>query len=361
MLECGRNENVKWRKNMNKLLDFRIDLKLRLFYVLSMTACIANTLGYVTNAILYGIAIETIFPLCCALIIYGASAYGIYNGKTRIPIAIILVICNVIEFPVLYCMCGPYRLAYMILGIVATMLFLEGRKQMIATSMLIMYDCVFIIWKMIRPDFFAAFAVEDSVTSAIITFLIAGSSIAAMLGILIKQHEEQQKCMKGMTKELQRMANIDPLTQLYNRRYLTQYLEEKEKESGSGFTVILLDIDDFKGINDTYGHMFGDEVLQTFSEILLRHMKGYGIVTRFGGEEFMLVFNSGDKEEIQKVLKVCAREFKQYGMERKKIQMTFSGGVAVYQKEEMLTTLFNTADERLYRAKKAGKKQVVFN
>lgn len=346
---------------MKRLFDFKIDLKIRLFYVLAWTACIANTIGYVTNALLYGMSMATLFPFCCALIIYTASAYGVTTGNTKIPVYIILSICNLIEFPVLYCLYGPYRLSYMILGIVATVLFLEGKWRIVETSLLVLLDSILIIWKTTNPEFFSAFAAEESTLSVIITFLIACYSMIAMLIILLNQHAEQQKCMNQMTDELQLMANLDPLTQLYNRRYLTQYLQQKITNGEVAFAVALLDLDDFKHINDTYGHMFGDEVLQTFSNILLRHMKGHGIATRFGGEEFMLVFNTTDKPTMEKVLEQCITDFRQYGMSAKQMPMTFSGGVSVFHHEDMLVKLFNVADENLYQAKNTGKKHVVFD
>lgn len=346
---------------MKKLFDFNIDLKIRLFYVLAWTACIANTLGYITNALLYGMTAATMFPFCCAVIIYAASTYGIITKKTKIPSIIILVICALLEFPVLFCLYGLSRLSYMMLGVVAVTLFAEGVSRIAVTSLLILFDAALIVWKMSNPEFFSAIALEDSAVSAVITFLIACYSIAVMLSILLRQHLEQQRCLKKMTADLERMANLDPLTQLYNRRYLTQYLEEKIANREVTFAVALLDIDDFKSINDTYGHMFGDDVLQTFSKILLEHMKGHGIVTRFGGEEFMLVFNTTDKAQMQKTLSRCASDFRQYGMSTRKMPMTFSGGVSVFHHEDMLVKLFNIADKHLYQAKNEGKKQVVYD
>lgn len=346
---------------MDILFDIKIDLKIRLFYVLAWTACIANTLGYLTNALLYGFTPATIFPFGCALIIYAASAYGMVTQKTTIPVILILVICDLLEFPVLYCLYGAYRLSYMILGIVATALFLDHVWRIAATSLLILFDSALIIWKMNNPAFFSAFASEDSAISVVVTFLIACISMVAMLSILLQQHIEQQKRMKTMAQELQLMASLDPLTQLYNRRYLTQYLEKKIRSGETAFAVALLDIDDFKYINDTYGHMFGDEVLQSFSKILMKHVKGHGIVTRFGGEEFMLVFHVPDRAEMQNILDRCSYDFKQYGMSTKKTPMTFSGGVSVFHNEDMLVKLFNLADERLYQAKNSGKKHVVYD
>lgn len=345
---------------MDKLFDIYIDLKLRLFYVLAMTACIANTLGYISNALLYGMTMATFFPFCCALVIYAASIYGVRTGHTKIPVLLILCICDIVEFPVLYCIYGAYRLPYMMLGIVATVLFLEGTRRIVFGGLLVVYNCLFIVWRAADPEFFVTFMQHDSWISVLITLLIACSSIVAMMSILLRQHDEQRKRMEHMTEELQKMVHLDPLTQLYNRRYLTQFLERKIANGELDFAVVLLDIDNFKYINDTYGHVYGDEVLQAFAKILMRHIKGRGIVTRFGGEEFMLVFHSARKDGMQKVLDQCASDFKQYGMSTKGMPITFSGGVAAFHDEDMLVKLFNAADERLYEAKHTGKKHVVY-
>ena len=171
----------------------------------------------------------------CAVIIYAASAYGIKTKKTKIPVVLILVICDLIEFPVLYCSYGFYRLSYMVLGIVATTLFLEDKWRMKGTSALILFDLVFIVWRQRDPAFFAAFAGKENMSSVVITFLIAGSSILMLLSTLLKQYTRQQKCLEEMTKDLRWMANLDPLTHLYNRRYLPQYLEEKKADGENAF------------------------------------------------------------------------------------------------------------------------------
>ena len=75
------------------------------------------------------------------------------------------------------------------------------------------------------------------------------------------------------------------------------------------FAVVLLDIDDFKSINDKYGHIYGDQTLQAFSDSMKKNMDNKGIVTRFGGEEFMLVFDDINHEVIEDTLNKVAEEF----------------------------------------------------
>ena len=72
------------------------------------------------------------------------------------------------------------------------------------------------------------------------------------------------------------MAHLDPLTHIYNRRYLVEYLNKKKKIENQEFAVVLLDIDDFKSINDQYGHIYGDQTLQAFSDSMKKNMDNKG-------------------------------------------------------------------------------------
>lgn len=171
----------------------------------------------------------------------------------------------------------------------------------------------------------------------------------------------QQLQLQEMSDELQEMVHLDPLTKLYNRRFLTEHLDEKITRGDNEFAVALLDIDDFKKINDTYGHVYGDETLTSFAKIMMKHMEGQGIAARFGGEEFMLVFDHTDLVKIRACMDKMKVEFAAFGRETKNIEMSFSGGVEVFQQEDRIMKLFNAADEKLYHAKHLGKNKVVFD
>ena len=118
---------------MQSIVKMNEELKIRLFYVLSITAIVANTIGFISNAIIYGFTSITIFTLVCAIIMYIAGIMGMYTKNSKLPSVIILVLGNIIEFPVLYLVYGAYYILYMILGIVSTVLFLEEKWQIIGS------------------------------------------------------------------------------------------------------------------------------------------------------------------------------------------------------------------------------------
>lgn len=131
---------------MQSIVKMNEKLKIRLFYVLSITAIVANTIGFISNAIIYGFTSITIFTLVCAIIMYIAGIMGMYTKNSKLPSVIILVLGNIIEFPVLYLVYGAYYILYMILGIVSTVLFLEEKWQIIGSLFIFfMMELLFIL------------------------------------------------------------------------------------------------------------------------------------------------------------------------------------------------------------------------
>lgn len=131
---------------MQSIVKMNEELKISLFYVLSITAIVANTIGFISNAIIYGFTSITIFTLVCAIIMYIAGIMGMYTKNSKLPSVIILVLGNIIEFPVLYLVYGAYYILYMILGIVSTVLFLEEKWQIIGSLFIFfMMELLFIL------------------------------------------------------------------------------------------------------------------------------------------------------------------------------------------------------------------------
>ncbi len=162
-----------------------------------------------------------------------------------------------------------------------------------------------------------------------------------------------------MSKELKNLIERDPLTSLYNRRSCNNKLKALENEK-SEYTIVMCDIDWFKKINDTYGHDAGDYVLVTLSEFIRENVKDYGFASRWGGEEFLLVYQLGYDEAVKKVRqiqkKVREYDFK-YGDKMIKLTMTF--GVEADDDSASYEHRILTADSNLYIGKNNGRNQII--
>jgi diguanylate cyclase (GGDEF)-like protein len=158
------------------------------------------------------------------------------------------------------------------------------------------------------------------------------------------------------------LASItDSLTGMYNRTHLNKTLSDQCFISMEYYGVLIADIDDFKKVNDSYGHLFGDAVLRYTGELFKDMAKKYdGTAFRYGGEEMLIVFENIHKEKLCMVADEINRKFREntYIKENKEIHFTISIGVSkniLHSQDLDIFKLINLADEALYQAKKSGK------
>lgn len=165
------------------------------------------------------------------------------------------------------------------------------------------------------------------------------------------------------------LSNRDPLTNIYNRRYVHNRAEEiieEYKRIGKIFSVCIIDIDNFKEINDTFGHQVGDRVLKEFASIINDNLRIYDVLGRYGGEEFIIILNNIDEKKshtvMNRILNII-RE-KTFIFDGNRVAFTFSAGIVScreVQKDKIeLDELVKLADKRMYHAKNTGKNKVVF-
>lgn len=169
-----------------------------------------------------------------------------------------------------------------------------------------------------------------------------------------------------LMKKLETLAAIDELTGLLNRRYgLKRLYEEYERSRRQqlSLSVSMLDIDDFKHLNDTYGHQAGDLVLREFAAVIREEIRSSEFALRYGGEEFLIVTPASSADNCYRVVERLRRKIESLKLSFQKHQLnfTFSAGVATYPEGEVLNQpmLIKAADIALYQAKNRGKNQVV--
>ncbi len=223
--------------------------------------------------------------------------------------------------------------------------------------------------------------IENAVNKAHINYLLIsppdGEHLSELIGKAFRRYQFLTQPMKryddlaGITVDLlehvdkyKNEASTDPLTKLFNRRSFDKILDKSMllyKENNLHFSLVIIDLDDFKKLNDTYGHQAGDEVLRVFGGILQNNMRQEDSAFRYGGEEFAIIASGDKAENIRLFVDRIRNQVKNkvITFEDRHISFTFSAGLACINKSFSRDDLINAADQALYRAKKQGKDQTV--
>jgi two-component system cell cycle response regulator len=167
---------------------------------------------------------------------------------------------------------------------------------------------------------------------------------------------EEMRVLQARAEEFERLAMVDSLTGLSNRRAAEGRLASEAARSeryGHPLTVISFDLDKFKQINDTYGHLVGDQVLKEFARRLRAAIRKSDIAARMGGDEFLVLFPECNTSQVQTLLARLRPMEIEYG--GTKIAICFSAGWVGYEKGETTQQFLERADRILYAEKRSGK------
>jgi diguanylate cyclase (GGDEF)-like protein len=168
-----------------------------------------------------------------------------------------------------------------------------------------------------------------------------------------------------MMMRLYRQAHRDPLTGLANRRSIINFLErevEHSRDIDAPLSVILMDLDKFKRINDTHGHTIGDQVLQNFADLLTSQSRNEDLVGRYGGEEFLMILSATDREDgvqIAERLRQTCTEQRVELEDGEPLSYSTSAGVTALRPGESIEDMMKRVDDALYNAKGYGRNRVV--
>lgn len=232
--------------------------------------------------------------------------------------------------------------SYVIIVIVsAVVLYTEGRRQRV---ILFFYG--------LSTLFYSAYDIlltghdRHQATVELITFYTA-------LGLLYLLMKQSKHVSRGLSSRLNELAHTDDLTKIYNNRYLYSRLEELEG-SEEEYTILLFDLDEFKPINDTQGHLAGDLLLESLCHLVSRLLPQDSVFARYGGDEFIILLPHADEETAKRVSERVRFHVQEH------TPITISMGVAFRRKHQEATRVLHSADQALYRAKKGGRNQVCF-
>ncbi|MBJ6800720.1 diguanylate cyclase [Geomonas propionica] len=271
---------------------------------------------------------------------YREAKDGMEGFKTLIDCKADLVICDV-EMPRMD--------GYKFLQLVASRPDLQGLPIIMLTG---------------KMDFNSKIRGLEQGASDYLTKPFDSGELVARVKVQLKIKSLQDE-LKKANEQLKRLTNIDHLTGLFNRRYLAEVLEAeffRAKRNGENLSLVMVDIDFFKQVNDTYGHQNGDVVLSSVADVIQQQMRAYDSAARYGGEEFVMVFpgttlEGGVMAAERLRLAVIDHHFPH---PLDDLTVTVSAGVAGYPSPQVdnLDSLFRRADEALYRAKQNGRNRV---
>ncbi len=205
-------------------------------------------------------------------------------------------------------------------------------------------------------------------TNTIIIISLAVSATAVLLGFFFLFTVRLTKKISAARRQIEIMAIVDGLTGLYNRRHvLERFTEEMERARRlkKDLGCIMIDIDNFKVINDTYGHLVGDKTLRKVSDILKNSIRTYDIVGRYGGEEFLIILPDTPFQETLRLAERIRRKIKESPVVQSELMppilVTISLGIAALtDKDIAVDNMIKRADDGLYRAKGNGRDQVAW-
>ncbi|MFA5140596.1 MAG: GGDEF domain-containing protein [Elusimicrobiota bacterium] len=221
------------------------------------------------------------------------------------------------------------------------------------------------LWIRSELTYNSLFYVYTTISTALI-FMTLG----AVLGIKSESQRVHNKTLRSRMAELQIRSVTDGLTGAYSHAYLQEMLSieiDRSRRTGRPLSVVMMDIDDFKKINDMHGHLFGDQVLKEVTEAVSMNIRQHDVLGRYGGEEFLVIMPGTEPDVAAKVAgRVCRAVARAWVRDKREapgaalVRVTLSGGVATFPGTGSATptALIEAADRRLYAAKREGKNRV---
>lgn len=245
-----------------------------------------------------------------------------------------------------------------------------SQKYHVILSTIALIFMIFIIWyEFIRPraifqGFMSAVTVYKSFYRIHVTFSTIISIVVLFYLSLVTQYslERSEKKAKRRLVELDFMANHDQLTGLINRRSAHRWitnLEELKNNNKKDYAIAIFDIDDFKRVNDSFGHEAGDFVLIHTAKIIAKHLNPEVKFARWGGEEFLLIFPEANSDVLKKLDEIRqAVEKEQVEWKRQPIKITLTLGVSSSKNLENSDKILIDADNCLFKGKEEGKNRL---
>ena len=330
-------------------------------YRASITLYLYAAIGTFIASLVYlamGVALLSVFIAVSGIVfVIGIFTYRKNHFKTTVVLSLIgVTIITVAGDVILGIACGAH---YFLLG--SVMLYVSTERKTVAFRYTCGAICLveYVLITVFLTDAVPLVQMPLETVSVIdkVNLFIAFTSIGFTM-------HSYASAVEANETHIASQANSDLLTGLPNRRFTYKKLESLAAKTGSRgteFVVALADIDDFKRLNDTYGHLCGDDVLVHAGMVMKKSLRKHDIIGRWGGEEFLIILPDTSLDDGLIIIDRLRNtlESSTFFIDRNEITVTITIGVSVFKGNSVITELIREADDRLYKGKTLGKNCVL--
>ena len=342
----------------------KVSLEKRITYAMVFCAMCGEFLGFIESYLIGLSKVAVLLPFLSFLLLVFLSVWGFRTRKTKLFATISISVSALIIFPLMFFANDglhggmPY---YFLIAAVCTALALKGRTRIILfIVILIEYSVLFILYGFF-PEGFLAMSHKEAFVDQLVSMIIASLVLFSFSFIVSRQNSHDRRKIEQLSLLYERQANTDELTGLYNRRYFNNFLKLAILTLGDTekLHLAMFDIDDFKKVNDKYGHPYGDQVLKQFANIL-HSVEGNGVTScRYGGEEFLLLLPKKNREDALSIVEKILETVRTTIQLPDETFVTVSAGFLTCKDGMTYETVLQNVDKNLYEAKCSGKNRIV--
>jgi len=325
-----------------------------------------SAFGAIGNYVMGFHIVSVIIPLFNFIVDIICVVYSIISEKWHGAARVLFFFAAFVLFPFLWFTTGgtmSSSLPLVIgLGVVLSIVFHGKVRVFFLISTLSLYSA-FILAELYYPNNFIPYPDRGTwYWDVLFGFVMSFVTSCGLAYITLNRYNVSQRKTEMLIAQLEELSSIDPLTKVFNRRHLIGRLDEemrKAYDSGADMSLCIIDIDDFKKVNDTHGHLYGDEVLVKVAETISGCLSEREIFGRYGGEEFVVVFVGSNLEKVHPTMDKIYEELRNINWTID-TKVTVSCGVSAYTKGISYSKFLETADANLYKAKDSGRNRVEY-
>ena len=354
----------KLKNFITNLFSFKVPLDRRISFAMILCGTVGCLSGFVESIMVEMPFLAQFLHLISAVFLIILLVWGYCSRHNTLFSFITIAIFSWFLFPAMLFANGGFSGGmpfYLLISSICIALALKGKLRIILFVITLIENLCLGIFYFNFPQYFIEIesitASYDICTSLTISYAI----IFFFAYIVSKQNTHDRAQIEYYSELYEKQANTDELTQLYNRRYFKNFLELAFSSLGDSgnLHIVMFDLDDFKYVNDKFGHLAGDHILVQFSEILKAECKNGIVACRYGGEEFMLIIPSSDRQSAIAVAERIRTKTSETIFCEEKHPITVSAGFVTYTNRYSYESVLEAVDKNLYTAKKTGKNKII--